>query len=93
MSISIGERFIKILRSATVKIQNGHRVELRHLYLVKKPQTLSRCIMGDGNVESHAPFAERTDLRGLMLIYGLIGSHLIAQIAAQKWIEMLTDGC
>lgn len=93
MSISIGKRFMKILRSATVKIQNGHRVGLRRLYLVKKPQTLPRYVMGDGNVESHALFAERTDLRGLMPIYGLIGSHLIVQIAAQKWIEVMTDGC
>ena len=42
--------------------------------------------MGSGNVKSPALFAERTDLRGLTLIYGPIGNHLIAQTVARKWM-------
>ena len=37
------------------------------------------------------PVCGGTDLRGLMLIYGPIGSRLIAQTAAQRWTEVKID--
>ena len=47
--------------------------------------------MGGGNATNHALFAEGTDLRGLMQIYGQIGSRLIVQTAEQRWTEVKID--
>ena len=60
---------------------------------VSSPLTLPRWCMGSGNAASHAPFAEGTDLRGLMQIYGRIGNHHIAPTVERRWTEVLTDGC
>ena len=52
---------------------------------------LRRCVMGDGNAINHALFAEWTDLRGLMPIYGPIGSRLIVQIVDAAWTEAMMN--
>ena len=46
--------------------------------------------MGGGNATNHALFAEETDLRGLMQIYGQIGNHHTAPTAGQRWMEVTT---
>ena len=51
---------------------------------------LPRFGMGGGNATNHALFAERTDLKGLMQIYGQIGNHHTVPTAVLRWTEALT---
>ena len=90
---------MKILRSPTVKIQNGHRVWLRRLYLVKKPQTLARYGMGDG-LNRHVCTMARSSMSALFVIQIHFGGNTaslrnirIAQIVDAAWTEVLIDGC
>ena len=57
-------------------------------FAIWMPLTLPRFDMGDGNATSHALFAEGTDLRGLMQIYGQIGNHHTAPTAVLRWTEV-----